>query len=115
MSTRLYSTPCSQGSGINTEGGGRKTLRTRGNGYLCNIIFASNTIAHMTSQQLRLHPQELHTVKPAKIPIWMEKDLMKSHLYPNIHWQLVAGWGQSVLFRDSLSPTVIHTQAGSPN
>lgn len=74
----------------------------------------------MISKLLQLYVQELHTIKPAKIPVWLEKELMKSHFYLSNHWQLMASWGQTVLFRDAApkrgpapgdARTAIHIQA----
>lgn len=104
-----YPTLYSQSQGINMEKR-QKILRARGSRHLCKTVLIRHdgTVAHMTSQQPWLHAQEPNMT--AIISVWMGKELMKSHLYLIIHWQLMAGWVQSVLFRDDAA-----TKPHSPN
>lgn len=72
-----------------------KSLRARGNGYLCKIVFVrhDNTFAHVISQMVHcMHKNYTQSSQP-KYPVWMKKELMKSNFYLSNHWQLMASWG----------------------
>lgn len=61
-------------------------------------------VTHMTSQCQRLHAEDPHKVKPAKIQVWMGERLIKSHPKLRSSWQLMAenGYGRmSAFFRDA--------------
>lgn len=68
---------------------------------VCGRILVSdhhNTLTHMNSQQLVLHAQDLHMIKPTKIPAWIGKALLSCYPCMRSYWPLIGSEIRKVSF-----------------